>query len=55
MASRIQILQFFILAFNNGGKSERTCKVPAGKALLIPVMVVEISDKAGRRAHKYKS
>jgi hypothetical protein len=35
----------FYLAFNNGGKSERTCKVPAGKALLIPVMTVEISDK----------
>lgn len=27
------------------GKVERTCTVPAGKGLLIPVMVVEISDK----------
>jgi hypothetical protein len=35
----------FYLAFNNGGKSERSCKVPAGKGLLIPVMQVEISDK----------
>jgi hypothetical protein len=35
----------FILAVNNGGKSERTCEVPAGKALLIPVMTVAISDK----------
>jgi hypothetical protein len=35
----------FYLSFNNGGKSERTCKVPAGKALFIPVMQVEISDK----------
>jgi hypothetical protein len=35
----------FYLAFNNGGVSERTCKVPAGKGLFIPVMQVEISDK----------
>jgi len=35
----------FYLAPNNGGKSERTCKVAAGKGLLIPVMTVEISDK----------
>jgi hypothetical protein len=27
------------------GKSERSCAVPAGKGLLIPVMQVEISDK----------
>jgi len=27
------------------GKSERTCTVPAGKGVLIPVMQVEISDK----------
>jgi hypothetical protein len=33
------------LAFNNGGISERTCKVPAGKGLFIPVMQVELSDK----------
>jgi hypothetical protein len=35
----------FYLAPNNGGTSQRTCKVPAGKALLIPVMPVESSDK----------
>ena len=35
----------FYLSFNNGGISERTCKVPAGKGLVIPVMQVEWSDK----------
>jgi hypothetical protein len=35
----------FYLAFNNGGISQRTCKVPAGKGLFIPVMQVEKSDK----------
>ena len=35
----------FYLAFYNGEKSKRTCKVPAGKALLISVMQVEYSDK----------
>ena len=35
----------FYLTFNNGGVSERTCEVPAGKALLIPVMEVEFSQK----------
>jgi hypothetical protein len=35
----------FYLAINNGGLSERTCKVPVGKALFIPVMQVEVSDK----------
>jgi hypothetical protein len=35
----------FYLAFNNGGFSQRTCKVPAGKALFIPVMQVEESGK----------
>jgi len=35
----------FYLTFNNGGVSERVCKVPAGKGLFIPVMQVEISDK----------
>jgi hypothetical protein len=35
----------FYLAFNNGGVSERTCKVPVGKGLFIPVMQVELSDK----------
>ena len=35
----------FYLGINTGGFSQRTCKVPAGKALLIPVMQVEISKK----------
>ena len=35
----------FYLSPNDGGVSERTCKVPVGKGLLIPVMQVEISDK----------
>ncbi len=35
----------FYLSGNGGGVSERTCTVPAGKGLLIPVLVVEISDK----------
>ena len=34
----------FYLGINNGGVSERTCKVPVGKGLLIPVMQVSISD-----------
>jgi hypothetical protein len=38
-------LSVFYLGFNNGGISERTCRVPAGKGLLIPVMQVEKSDK----------
>ena len=32
----------FYLAFNNGGASERTCEVPAGKGLFIPVMQVRM-------------
>jgi hypothetical protein len=35
----------FYLGFNNGGISNRTCKVPAGKGLFIPVMHFEKSDK----------
>jgi hypothetical protein len=35
----------FYLAPNNGGTSQRTCKVPAGKGLFIPVMPMEASDK----------
>ena len=35
----------FYLAFNNGGASERTCKVPIGKGLFIPVMQVELTEK----------
>lgn len=33
------------LSPNSGGKSQRTCVVPAGKGLFIPVMQVEVSDK----------
>ena len=29
----------------NGGKTERTCTIPHGKGVLIPVMIVEVSDK----------
>jgi hypothetical protein len=35
----------FYLAPNNGGITQRTCTVPAGKGLFIPVMLVEKSDK----------
>jgi hypothetical protein len=35
----------FYLSGNGGGKSVRTCKVPAGKSLFIPVSQVEVSDK----------
>jgi hypothetical protein len=35
----------FYLSMNTGGLSERTCKVPAGKGLFIPVMQVEWSEK----------
>ena len=35
----------FYLSFNNGGISERTCKVPVGKGLFIPIMQVEFSEK----------
>src|SRR5262245_58008975 len=35
----------FYLSSNGGGKSERTCKVPAGKGLFIPVSPMEVSDK----------
>jgi hypothetical protein len=34
----------FYLSPNSGGKSVRTCEVPVGKALFIPVMQVEFSD-----------
>jgi len=34
----------FYLAANNGGSSDRTCKVPAGKGLFIPVMQVAITE-----------
>jgi len=35
----------FYLSMSNGGITERTCKVPVGKGLLIPVMQVEWSEK----------
>ena len=35
----------FYLSSNGGGKSERTCTIPAGKGLFIPVSPFEISDK----------
>ena len=35
----------FYLSGNGGGKSDRTCKIPAGKGLFIPVSPMEISDK----------
>ena len=35
----------FYLSGNGGGTSVRTCKVPAGKSLFIPVSPMEISDK----------
>ena len=35
----------FYLSGNGGGTSVRTCKVPAGKALFIPVSPMEASDK----------
>jgi hypothetical protein len=35
----------FYLSGNGGGYSDRTCKVPFGKGLFIPVMDVEWSDK----------
>jgi hypothetical protein len=34
----------FYLAPNGGGHSDRTCSVPAGKGLMIPVMHVECSE-----------
>jgi len=35
----------FYLSSNGGGKSDRTCTLPAGKGLFIPVSPMEISDK----------
>jgi hypothetical protein len=34
----------FYLSGNGGGNSDRTCKVPAGKGLFIPVSPMEISE-----------
>jgi len=39
----------FYLA-NGRGKHERTCTIPSGKGVLIPVMVVEVSDKQRQNA-----
>jgi hypothetical protein len=35
----------FYLFGTGGGKAERTCTIPYGKGVLIPMMVVEVSDK----------
>ena len=35
----------FYLVGTGGGKAERTCTIPYGKGVLIPVMIVEVSDK----------
>ena len=35
----------FYLFGSGGSKVERTCTIPHGKGVLIPVMVVEVSDK----------
>lgn len=40
----------FYLSGNGGGKSERTCTVPAEKGLFIPVSPFEISDKEAPNA-----
>ena len=45
MASRIRIRRYFTWLTIMEELSQRTCKVPAGKALMIPVMEVEKSDK----------
>jgi len=35
----------FYLFGTGGGKAERTCTIPYGKGVLIPVIIVEVSDK----------
>ena len=40
----------FYLSVSNGGTTHRTCKVPAGIGIFIPVMPVEISDKESPKA-----
>ena len=40
----------FYLSGNGGGTSDRTCKVPAGKGLFIPVSPMEVSDKEAPNA-----
>lgn len=40
----------FYLSPNSGGKSVRTCEVPVGKALFIPLMPAEYSDLEKRGA-----
>ena len=41
----------FYLAFNNAGSSDRTCKVPAGKGLFIPLMQVSWSLLEARQGN----
>ena len=45
-----KFIRFFYLSGNGGGTSVRTCKVPAGKGLFIPVSQVEVSDKEAPNA-----
>lgn len=40
----------FYLSPNSGGRSDRTCEVPVGKALFIPLMPAEYSDLEQRGA-----
>jgi hypothetical protein len=40
----------FYLAGGGGGLFERTCEVPYGKGILMPLMVVEVSDKEAPQA-----
>jgi hypothetical protein len=40
----------FYLSGNGGGKSARTCEVPAGRGLFIPVSPMEASDKEAPNA-----
>jgi hypothetical protein len=42
----------FYITGNDGGRSTRTCHVPAGKALFIPVSPMEASDKESGNAGK---
>lgn len=35
----------FYLSGSGSGKVERTCEIPSGKGILMPVMVVEVSDE----------
>jgi hypothetical protein len=35
----------FYLANSGGGKAERACTIPYGKGIMIPIMIVEVSEK----------